>query len=75
MAEGLLQPGRLLRSQPPGEVDLSRQLLGLNSTEAELLIDLRRGRSLWKVGTRSFVVSHQLGSRERGLVDTDQRLR
>ena len=77
IASGLLSDSetRIIYSQPPGEVDLSRQLLGLNSTEAELLIDLRRGRSLWKVGTRSFVVSHQLGSRERGLVDTDQRLR
>jgi hypothetical protein len=57
--------------QPPGEVESAGSLLGLTSTEADLLPQLGRGVALWKVGQRSFLVEHHLAATERPLVDTD----
>jgi len=73
LASGLLSDSetRVVYAQPPGEVGRATELLSLSSTEAELLPQLRRGMAIWKVGRRSFLVQHLLGSRERQLVDTD----
>lgn len=76
VARGLLSDTetRVVYAQPPGEVAATKDLLGLTSTEAELLPHLERGVALWKVGERSFLVWHRLGSTERGIVDTDGRM-
>lgn len=73
LAQGLLSDSetRVIYGQSPGEAEASRQLLGLTTTEADLLSQLSRGVALWKVGRRSFLVRHRLGPSERALVDTD----
>ena len=53
-------PSHRARSNGP------RALLGLSSTEAELVPHLRRGVALWKVGSRSFLVQHRLSPLETG---------
>ncbi|HEX4540853.1 MAG TPA: hypothetical protein VH112_11465 [Acidimicrobiales bacterium] len=73
LAQGLLSDSetRVVYGQPPGEVESAGSLLGLTSTEADLLPQLGRGVALWKVGQRSFLVEHHLAATERPLVDTD----
>jgi hypothetical protein len=77
LAEGLLSDSetRVVFGQPPSEVDAAADLLGLTSTEAELLAQLPRGVALWKVGRRSFLVEHRVGREERALIDTDAAMR
>jgi hypothetical protein len=77
LAEGLLSDAetRVIFGQPHSEIAGSAELLGLSSTEAELLPQLRRGVALWKVGQRSFLIEHRVGRHERALVDTDSRMR
>jgi hypothetical protein len=77
LAEGLLADAetRVVFGQPPSEVAVGRDLLGLTSTEADLLPQLPRGVALWKVGRRSFLVDHRVGGPERTLVDTDMAMR
>lgn len=72
-AEGLVGESEtcVLYAQPSGEIDAAARMLGLNSAEAALLPGLGRGVALWKVGSRRFLVSHTLGSRERAFTDTD----
>jgi hypothetical protein len=76
LAKGLLSDSetRVVYGQPPGEVESAGGLLGLTSTEADLLPQLGRGVALWKVGQRSFLVEHHLAATERPLVDTDERM-
>lgn len=76
LARGLLADveTRVVYGQPPSEVEGARDLLGLSDTEAQLLPRLPRGVALWKVGTRTFLVEHRLGSAERAIVDTDARM-
>jgi type IV secretory pathway VirB4 component len=76
LAEGLLADSetRVIFGQPPSEVDSATDLLGLTSTEADLLPRLPRGVALWKVGPRAFLVEHRLGRQESELVDTDKRM-
>jgi type IV secretory pathway VirB4 component len=76
LAQGLLADSetRVVFGQPPSEVDSATDLLGLTSTEADLLPRLPRGVALWKVGQRAFLVEHRLGRREAQLVDTDGRM-
>ena len=45
--------------------------MGLNGTEAELLPALVVGRGLWRIGTRAFLVQHNLTASELALFDTD----
>ena len=77
LAQGLLADAetRVVFAQPPSEVDAVAGALGLSTTEAALLPALPRGVALWKVGSRSFVVEHALGSAEAALVDTDAAMR
>jgi hypothetical protein len=76
LAQGLLADSetRVIYAQSPGEVERAGDLLGLSSTETELLPQLQRGVALWKVGSRSFLVQHRLSSIETSLVDTDARM-
>jgi type IV secretory pathway VirB4 component len=76
LAEGLLADSetRVVYAQSPGEVTRAGELLGLTDTETELVTQLRRGMALWKVGPRSFLVEHRLGSGEQWLTDTDQAM-
>lgn len=76
VARGLLSDAetRVVYAQSHAEVRLTKDLLGLTDTEAELLPQLERGVALWKIGQRSFLVWHRLGTLERGLVDTDARM-
>jgi type IV secretory pathway VirB4 component len=73
LAEGLLSDAgtRVVYRQNESEAPLAAQLLGLTETEAELLPGLGRGEAIWKVGQRSFFVSHLISAREAQLVDTD----
>ncbi|HTZ09215.1 MAG TPA: hypothetical protein VMB72_09085 [Acidimicrobiales bacterium] len=73
LATGLLADSetRVVYAQSPGEVERTAALLGLSTTEADLLPHLGRGVALWKVGTRSFLVEHRLSPLEHALVDTD----
>jgi hypothetical protein len=76
LALGLLADSetRVVYAQPPGEVERAGPLLGLSSTEAELVPHLQRGVALWKVGTRAFLVQHRLSPHEMAIVDTDARM-
>jgi type IV secretory pathway VirB4 component len=76
LAEGLLADAetRVIYAQPTDQLAVTRDLLGLTETEAQLLPTLRRGEGLWKVGRRSFLVHHRLSRREARLVDTDARM-
>jgi hypothetical protein len=76
LAQGLLADSetRVIYSQPPGEIERAGDLLGLSSTEAELVPQLQRGVALWKVGGRSFLVQHRLSPWEWSIVDTDARM-
>jgi type IV secretory pathway VirB4 component len=76
LAQGLLADSetRVIFGQPPSEVESATDLLGLTSTEADLLPRLPRGVALWKVGPRAFLVEHRLGRLESQLVDTDRRM-
>lgn len=73
LAQGLLADSETVVSyaQPVAEVTHSAEMLGLSAAEAELLPQLGRGISLWKVGINSFLVEHHLSDMERRLVDTD----
>ncbi|HVC72005.1 MAG TPA: hypothetical protein VNC61_17245 [Acidimicrobiales bacterium] len=76
LAQGLLADSetRVVYAQPPGEVERAGELLGLSSTEIELVPHLQRGVALWKVGGRSFLVQHRLSGVETAMVDTDARM-
>jgi type IV secretory pathway VirB4 component len=76
LAQGLLADTevRVIYAQSPGEAAAARELLALTRAECELLPHLRSGVALWKVGHRSFLVEHRVGSLEVPLVDTDARM-
>ncbi|HUJ64142.1 MAG TPA: ATP-binding protein [Acidimicrobiales bacterium] len=77
LAEGLLADSetRVVFGQAPSEADVTRRLLGLTTTERDLITQLPRGVALWKVGQRSFLVEHAIGPAEATLVDTDGAMR
>ena len=78
IAQGLLSDAetKVVYAQPASEIANTRALLGLNRTEAEFLVDLPRGVALWKVGTTSFPVAHQLTEFEAArITDTDVSMR
>ncbi len=76
LARGLLSDTetRVIYGQPASEVELAKEMLGLNEAEADMLPSLGRGQALWKVGQMSFLVDHILGQREKTIVDTDARM-
>ena len=66
---------RVLFRQASDQLAEARSLLGLNTTETDVLGRLARGRALWKVGARTAVVQHIIGPTETALCDTDTRMR
>lgn len=76
IAEGLIADAdtKVIYAQPPDQLEGLRNLLGLTSTELEIIPTLRRGEALWQVGRRSFLVQHRLSAAERAIVDTDARM-
>jgi type IV secretory pathway VirB4 component len=77
IASGLLADAqtRVLFRQASDQLSEARQMLNLNAKETDVLGRLVRGRSIWKIGERVAVVAHDIRSDERGLCDTDQRMR
>jgi type IV secretory pathway VirB4 component len=77
IAEGLVADAstRIVYHQDESQVPLTRTLLGLSESEAELLSMLSAGQALWRVGSRSFVVQHYRSRLEADLTDTDTGMR
>ena len=77
IAEGLIADAstRIIYHQDESQVRVTRELLGLSTTEARILTQLTPGQALWRVGTRSFMVQHQRSAIERRLTDTDTGMR
>jgi type IV secretory pathway VirB4 component len=77
IAEGLIADAstRIVYHQDASQVSLTRELLGLSQSEAELLSMLSAGQALWRVGSRSFVVQHYRSRRETEMTDTDTGMR
>ncbi|MDQ6835115.1 MAG: DUF87 domain-containing protein [Actinomycetota bacterium] len=73
IAEGLVADAstRVVYHQDESQIDLTRSLLGLSHSEAELISMLGAGQALWRVGSRSFVVQHYRSRIESRLTDTD----
>ena len=61
--------------QDQSQVSLTRSLLGLSESEAQLLSILSAGQALWRVGSRSFVVQHYRSRLEAELTNTDTGMR
>jgi hypothetical protein len=57
--------------QDQSQVSLTRSLLGLSESEAQLLSILSAGQALWRVGSRSFVVQHYRSRLEANMTNTD----
>lgn len=76
LAEGLLADcsTRIIYRQETDQLHAAAVLLGLTSVEADAVSHLNRGRGLWKVAGRSFVVQHHLHPHELSLFDTDARM-
>ncbi|MGI8864938.1 MAG: helicase HerA domain-containing protein [Solirubrobacteraceae bacterium] len=77
IAEGLIADAstRIVYHQDESQVPLTRQLLGLSETEAQLLSLLSAGQALWRVGSRSFVVQHYRSRMEAAFTNTDTGMR
>ncbi|MBQ0855473.1 ATP-binding protein [Streptomyces sp. BH-SS-21] len=76
LAEGLLADcsTRIIYRQESDQLHAAASLLGLTTVETEAIAHLNRGRGLWKVAGRSFIVQHLLHPRELALFDTDARM-
>ncbi|MFI1183590.1 VirB4 family type IV secretion system protein [Streptomyces sp. NPDC020799] len=76
LAEGLLADcsTRIVYRQETDQLHAAATLLGLTSVETEAIAHLNRGRGLWKVAGRSFIVQHLLHPHESRLFDTDARM-
>ncbi|MFF5491342.1 VirB4 family type IV secretion system protein [Streptomyces virginiae] len=76
LAEGLLADcsTRIVYRQETDQVHAAAALLGLTTVETEAISHLNRGRGLWKVAGRSFIVQHLLHPAEQALFDTDSRM-
>jgi type IV secretory pathway VirB4 component len=77
IAEGLLADAstRIVYHQDESQVELTRNLLGLSSSEARLIGMLSPGQALWRAGSRSFVVQHYRSALEARLTNTDIGMR
>jgi type IV secretory pathway VirB4 component len=77
IAEGLIADAstRVVYHQDESQVELTRTLLGLSESEAQLISMLSAGQALWRVGARSFVVQHYRSRLESTLTDTDTGMR
>jgi type IV secretory pathway VirB4 component len=77
IAEGLVADAstRIVYHQDESQVPLTRALLGLSESEAQLISMLSAGQALWRVGPRSFVVHHHRSRLEMRLTNTDTGMR
>src|SRR3984885_14938341 len=77
IAEGLVADAstRVVYHQDESQVPLTRSLLGLSHSEAELISMLSAGQALWRVGSRSFVVQHHRSRIESRMTNTDTGMR
>jgi type IV secretory pathway VirB4 component len=77
IAEGLIADAstRIVYHQDESQVPLTRALLGLSESEAQLISMLSAGQALWRVGSRSFVVQHYRSRLEASLTNTDTGMR
>jgi hypothetical protein len=73
IAQGLFEDceTRIVYWQQQEGVRAAKELLQLTDTECDVISRLGRGRGLWKVGHRSFVVQHVVGPDEWCFVRTD----
>lgn len=76
LAEGLLADcsTRVIYRQEADQLAKTRELLELTDVEAAAIAQLGRGRGLWKVRDRSFIVQHQLHPEELEVFDTNSRM-
>ncbi|MFI1652764.1 ATP-binding protein [Streptomyces avidinii] len=76
LAEGLLADcsTRIIYRQENDQLHAAAGLLGLTSVEMQAISHLNRGRGLWRVAGRSFIVQHLLHPAEQQLFDTDSRM-
>ncbi len=77
IARGLLADTatKIILRQDSEELDAAEKVFGLTSVEKGLVGQLDCGEAVWHVGSHRAMVVHILGSAERDLVDTDQRMR
>jgi type IV secretory pathway VirB4 component len=77
IAEGLVADAstRVIYHQDESQVALTRTLLGLSESEAQLLGMLAPGQALWRVASRSFAVQHYRSRIEATLTNTDTGMR
>lgn len=76
LAEGLLADcsTRIMLRQEPDQLARTASLLGLTDVEIATIAKLPKGRALWRLPNRSFVVQLVRHSREVELFDTDARM-
>jgi hypothetical protein len=76
IARGLIEDTgvRVSYRQATGSLEQAREFLGTSDVETDLLRFLRQGVGLWMIGTRSYVVKHQLSQAETAMVHTDSRM-
>jgi hypothetical protein len=65
---------RIVYRQETDQLAGTATALGLTSTETGLLTDLDLGEGLWHIGTRGFVVQHQMTAAELAVFDTTARM-
>jgi hypothetical protein len=69
---------RVIYRQPADQLAQTADVMGLNTTETDLLPQLVLGRGLWRIlgqgGPRSFLVDHRLARRELSMFTTDARM-
>jgi hypothetical protein len=65
---------KVIYAQERGEATATGRRLGLSDVEIEHLPNLERGQGLWRVGERSFLVSHRITAGELELFDTNKRM-
>jgi type IV secretory pathway VirB4 component len=77
IAEGLIADAstRIVYHQDESQIPLTRALLGLSESEAQLISMLSAGQALWRIGSRSFVVQHYRSRLEARLTNTDTGMR
>jgi len=76
LAEGLLADcsTRIMLRQEPDQLARTASLLGLTDVEIATIAKLPKGRALWRLPNRSFVVQLIRHAREVELFDTDARM-
>ncbi|WP_241999446.1 MULTISPECIES: VirB4 family type IV secretion system protein [Kribbella] len=76
LAEGLLADcsTRVMLRQEPDQLARTAALLGLTDVEIATIAKLPKGRALWRLPSRSFVVQLIRHAREAELFDTDARM-